>query len=232
MFVGGIVLFNYELVRVLEIGTCASGNTPYQIARPCPAGTGTTIMLMMAGIFGGLIGAGIFAFRGDPPWAKEGRSLTSAFSWGTFAFGVFFTSTAVVCLVKALSDDNLTAGSKLGAEIVAGTFLLIGVPALVIALWGFVSGLGGRDERPATSAGPLGAGGSVSRMIGGLQRSSLASRGSPSGGTRWPWGSSGAGGGGAGDQIGKIERLQKLRESGAINDSEFEREKTKILAEG
>jgi hypothetical protein len=31
--------------------------------------------------------------------------------------------------------------------------------------------------------------------------------------------------------IGKLERLQKLGESGALTDAEFEREKAKILAE-
>ncbi|MGH2982658.1 MAG: SHOCT domain-containing protein [Solirubrobacterales bacterium] len=31
--------------------------------------------------------------------------------------------------------------------------------------------------------------------------------------------------------MGKLERLQKLKESGAITDSEFQREKAKILAE-
>jgi hypothetical protein len=33
-------------------------------------------------------------------------------------------------------------------------------------------------------------------------------------------------------QIAKLERLQKLRESGALIDAEFEREKAKVLAEG
>jgi hypothetical protein len=37
--------------------------------------------------------------------------------------------------------------------------------------------------------------------------------------------------GGSFDKIKKIERLQKLRESGAITDGEFQREKSKILAE-
>jgi hypothetical protein len=41
MFIGGIALFNLKLVSLLETGTCASGNTPYQISQPCPAGTGT-----------------------------------------------------------------------------------------------------------------------------------------------------------------------------------------------
>ena len=39
-------------------------------------------------------------------------------------------------------------------------------------------------------------------------------------------------GGGSGGEIAKLERLQKLRQSGALTDSEFEREKAKILAEG
>jgi hypothetical protein len=38
-------------------------------------------------------------------------------------------------------------------------------------------------------------------------------------------------GGGTGGQIAKLERLQKLRESGALTDSEFEREKTKVLSD-
>jgi Short C-terminal domain len=33
-------------------------------------------------------------------------------------------------------------------------------------------------------------------------------------------------------RIRKIERLQKLRESGALTDTEFEHEKAKILSEG
>jgi Short C-terminal domain len=33
-------------------------------------------------------------------------------------------------------------------------------------------------------------------------------------------------------EIRKIERLQKLRESGALTDAEFQREKAKILSEG
>ena len=34
-----------------------------------------------------------------------------------------------------------------------------------------------------------------------------------------------------GDTIGRIERLQKLREDGAITKAEFDMEKAKILAE-
>ena len=37
--------------------------------------------------------------------------------------------------------------------------------------------------------------------------------------------------GGSGDTIARIERLQKLREEGALTKAEFDREKAKILAE-
>src|SRR4051795_4576651 len=94
MLVGGSVLFNVKRVSLLAPGACAAGNPPYQISQPCPSGTGTDILLLMAGIFGGLIGAGIFAFRGDPPWNRD-RPINSAsgFSFGVFAWGIFFTAT-------------------------------------------------------------------------------------------------------------------------------------------
>lgn len=52
--------------------------------------------------------------------------------------------------------------------------------------------------------------------------------------SRLPWGSGipSSGGSSTSGQITKLERLQKLRESGALTDAEFEREKAKVLAEG
>jgi hypothetical protein len=235
MFFGGIALFNIKLVSLLETGTCASGNTPYQISQPCPSGTGTDILLLMAGIFGGLIGAGIFAFRGDPPWDRD-RPLNSAsnFSFGLFAWGFFFTATGATSLIASLTNQAIqdSSGGQLGGLIVGGVFLLMGVPALLMSIWSLVSGLGKRDERPstATGLGGLGGGGVMSRMSAGLDQARAMQQLS----SRLPWGSTGAAassGGGTGGQIAKLERLQKLRESGALTDSEFEREKAKILSE-
>ena len=233
-FVGGIVLFNVKLVSLLETGTCASGNTPYQISQPCPSGTGTDILLLMAGIFGGLIGAGIFAFRGDPPWDKD-RPLNyaSSFSFGLFAWGFFFTATGATSLIASLTNQQIqdSSGGKLGGLIVGGTFLVMGLPVLLYTLWNLVSGIGKRDERPATATAGAGMGGGMmSRMSAGLNQARSAQQLS----SRLPWGSTGtssSGGGGTGGQIAKLERLQKLRESGALTDSEFEREKAKILSE-
>jgi hypothetical protein len=236
MFFGGIVLFNVKLVSLLETGTCASGNTPYQISQPCPEGTGTDILLLTAGIIGGLIGAAIFAFRGDPPWNRDGgdRRLRNV-SFGVFAWGAFFTATGATSLFASLTNEAIkeSSGGELGGIIVGATFLVMGVPALMLVLWQTVSGLGSRDERPPSitaTAGGISSGSPMARMRAGLDQARAAQQMS----SRLPWGSSppSSGSGGTSGQIAKLERLQKLRESGALSDAEFEREKAKVLAEG
>jgi Short C-terminal domain len=62
------------------------------------------------------------------------------------------------------------------------------------------------------------------------QRGTIAGSGGPLAPSGWRWQAAGEGGGSM-DRIRKIERLQKLRESGAISDGEFQREKAKVLAE-
>jgi Short C-terminal domain len=235
LFFGGVVLFNVKLVELLETGTCASGNVPYDIAPgyECPDDTGTDILLMMAGIFGGLIGAGLYAFRGAPPWGSGRRGFGGMFGAGTFAWGFFFTVTGATSLIASLTNESIqdSNGGELGGIIVGITFLVMGVPALLISLWGLLKSLIGRDERPVTAtAGGAGLGGMVSRMSAGMGQAKMAEQI----GNRLPWGSTGPGassGGGTGAQISKLERLQKLRESGALTDAEFEREKAKILSE-
>src|SRR5262245_46248983 len=121
LFFGGIALFCIKLVSLLETGTCASGNTPYQISQPCPAGTGTDILLLSASIFAGLIGVAIFALRGDPPWNRDERGgRFGGFSFGIFAWGVFFTTTGATSLIASLTDQAIedSSGGKLGGIIV------------------------------------------------------------------------------------------------------------------
>jgi hypothetical protein len=234
LFIGGVALFNVKLVELLETGTCASGNTPYEIARPCPEGTGTDIMLLTGSIFIGLIGCGIFAFRGEPPWGGGRRRSAGLFGLGTLAWGLFFAVTGAVALYTSLTNDTIGEDGELGALIVGITFLIMGLPALLLALWSLAKGLGrGRDERPPSVTDTMApAGGVLGRFRAGLDQA----QGAQALGSRLPWGSGGGGGvaaatGRGGDTIGRLERLQKLRESGAINDQEFAREKAKILAE-
>jgi hypothetical protein len=235
LFFGGIVLFNVKLVSLLETGTCASGtNTPYLVVQKCPSGTGTDILLLVASIFGGLIGAWLFAVRGEPPWSRDGRGgRFGGFSFGLFAWGTFFTATGATSLIASLTNQSIadSSGGKLGGIIVGGTFLAMGVPALLIALAGLVKGLSGRDERPPAMPATVGmsSGGAMSRLTAGLGQARAAQQLS----SRLPWGSVAPNpGAGTSDQIAKLERLQRLRESGALTDTEFEREKAKVLAEG
>jgi hypothetical protein len=229
LFLGAIVLFNVKLISLLETGTCASGNQPFVVANECPEGTGTDILLLTGSVFAGLIGAALFAFRGDPPWGRRRRS-SSMFGFGALAWGLFFTATGATSLYAALTDESFGADAELGGIIVGAAFLVMGLPVLLFSLWSSIKDLGARgDERPAVAsaaAGGLGGGGIMDRMRAGLDQAQSAQ----SVGSRMQWGSA-AGRSSGGDTIGRIERLQRLRESGAINDQEFEREKAKILAE-
>lgn len=214
LFFGSIIVFNVKLIELMEVGTCASGNTPFEIARPCPEGTGTDMMLVTVSVITGLIGAAIFAFRGDPPWGRQRRSV-GMFGLGALAWGIFFTSTAAAMLYTGFANDTVGPDGELAGKIVGFTFLFMGLPVLLLALWNQVKAIGSpRDESPAAaSSGALGSG------VGIFGKASA------------DWGSAGKPAAGGGDAIGRIERLQKLRESGAITDAEFNKEKSKILAE-
>jgi hypothetical protein len=222
LFFGGIVLFNVELQQLLDIGTCASGNVPYEISQPCPEGTGTKILLLTGSIFMGMIGGAIFAFRGDPPWGRRERSIVGLFGYGTLAWGLFFAGTGAALLIGQPYGESVdpatgeVAGrpdSQLGSTITGVTFLIMGVPALLLGLWGVVKGLRG-GERATAGAPASGLGAQLEKVWGAI-----------------PAVGAGAGGSNTGTSIDKLERLQKLKESGALSQSEFEREKAKILAE-
>jgi hypothetical protein len=232
MFIGGIVLFNVKLVSLLETGTCASGNTPYQIAQPCPSGTGTDILLLMASIFGGLIGILLFVTRGNPPWDKDRPiNLKSDFTFPTFAWGVGFTATGATALISALTNEAVkqASGAKLGGLIVGGTFLLMGLPVLVMSIRWAIRDFMSRDQRRMAASAAVSrpaSDGAASRMTAGFNPAGAMQQWAG----RMPWGTTSSGGG-TGGQIAKLERLQRLRESGALTDLEFEREKAKILSE-
>ena len=81
----------------------------------------------------------------------------------------------------------------------------------------------------AATAGGMTTGGPMSRMSAGLQQARAAQQL----GNSLPWGAAPSRPtDGTSDQIAKLERLQRLRESGALTQAEFDREKAKVLAEG
>lgn len=221
LFFGGLVLFNVTLQELLDIGTCASGNVQFEIREgyECPEGTGTKVLLLFVSIIGGLIGCAIFAFRGDPPWGERRKSM-GMFGWGTLAWGLFFAGTGLALMLGGpygeITDPETgevvgRPDSELGATITGITFLVMGVPALLLGLWSAFKGLTGRsgERAPSTSS------------MGGMTSQLNEMKPSPSG----------SGGRQGGDTIGKIERLQKLHQEGALSKAEFDREKAKILAE-
>jgi hypothetical protein len=222
LFGGGIALANVKLVKLLETGTCASGNTPYQIRNHCPPGTGTAILLLMAGIFAALIGAGLFAARGTPSWAKARPHRVSTFA---VTWGIGFTATGATSLITALGDDSLGQGGQLGGLIVGITFLVMGIPALLYAAWNLLESLGSRDERPMSMATSLGSGGGTVTTGGfeGFQ-------------ARPPQPASGFGtvatvSRSERDRIARLQTLAELRKSGALTEQEFGREKARLLGE-
>lgn len=229
LFIGGAVLFNVKLVELLETGTCASGNQPFEVARECPEGIETTALLLVAGVFAGMIGAALFLLRGSPPWGSGRRSrITGAFGWATFGWGLFFAGTGAATLIAAKTSAAMPEDGELGGTIVGITFLVMGVPALALALWGFFTSLGDRDERAAAAGGTGGVGGFSTGSMSEMLRSAQGTIGAV--GSSGP-GSARASSGGRGDAVSRLERLQKLREKGALTETEFEREKAKILAE-
>jgi len=223
LFGGGIALANVKLVNLLETGTCASGNTPYAIRNPCPPGTGGAILLLMAGIFAAVIGAGLFAARGTPSWAKNSPQRVSTFA---VTWGIGFTATGAVSLLTALGNDSLGQGGELGGLIVGITFLVMGIPVLLFALWSLIESLGSRDEGPMSMATSLGAGG------GTVSTGAFEGFGTPApqsapgfGAVARPASAS------EGDRIAKLQTLAELKKSGALTDQEFEREKARLLGE-
>jgi hypothetical protein len=212
LFGGGIALADVKLVKLLETGTCASGNTPYAIRHPCPPGTGGAILLLMAGIFAAIIGAGLFAARGTPSWARNRPHRVSTFA---VTWGIGFTATGAVSLLTALGNDSLGQGGQLGGLIVGITFLVMGIPVLLFALWSLIESLGSRDERPMSTATSLGAGGGTVSTGGFEGFGAVAPPASTS----------------ESDRIAKLQTLAELKKSGALTDQEFEREKARLLGE-
>ena len=185
LFIGGLVAFEVALANLLEVGTCASGNTPYAIAQPCPEGTGKWAAMLPAGIIGGLIGAGIYYFRGDRP---GGDLFDPPIGFGTVAWALLFVGTGLVCLyVRFFADVELQAGAEFATIFIACLFIPMGLAPIVFGIWS------GRDERDSAER--------------------IASNPNFSG-------------------TDKIARLDRLRRSGALTNSEFEQEKAKILAGG
>ncbi len=218
----------YELGR---IGTCASGGA-YEIARPCPPGTATHGLLLMASIFGGLIGAGIYA--------AGARGVRSALGLGVLLWALTFVGLAGAMALAAFGPAAPDTGG--GAQIAAIVLLVVFVPMGIAPL--LFAGLGSAGARRARSAGLMGgtaggdAAGGGTASIAGLPASPGPPPESPP--PRPPprpapppprTAPPSAPPAGASDTLAQLERLGELRRSGALTEEEFARLKSELLGE-
>ncbi len=120
---GGVVLFSVGLIHVMKIGTCASGNTPYVIANPCPSGTGGYIFMIVGGILAATAGIIIGGFGGA----------------GLIVWAALFLGSGSVMLINALTASGLSAGAKSAGYIIGAVFIPMGAIPLI---WMLFSGAG------------------------------------------------------------------------------------------
>jgi hypothetical protein len=123
----GIGMFAYGLNAVMKIGTCASGNSAYVIANPCPHGTGTKAAFLAVGIVLAVVGMIV------------GVGRTLLFQWSAL-----FLAGGVAALLTALSPGHVGSGGKTAGWVLAGTFIPIGALPMI---WLISNGLTGMRTR-------------------------------------------------------------------------------------
>jgi hypothetical protein len=123
-----IVAIDWGIYHLMRTGSCASGG-PYVSARPCPPGTGGHILALIGGIFGGLIGVGVFAARGRAGERQESRYPLPLLMW-TLLFCTIALSGLYAALGPAAGDD----APKGTAIFLAALFIPMGL-APVPFMW-------------------------------------------------------------------------------------------------
>lgn len=214
LLVASIVAISYGVYQLLQIGTCASGG-PYEIARECPGGTERLGLAVPVGVFGILIGAFLYATRGPAPGSdRQGHDgLAAALAWGGLFLGIAFA-----CFWGVWGPDaNPGPGGKLGGLIVGFLFVPMGLGGAVMM---FGVGKAGRAAKEATGVG-VGDAVKLAREARKTDFSELVGKVQ----ARAPAASAGD----TGAVVAELERLQKLREQGAIDDAEFERLKRRVI---
>lgn len=138
LIAGSIAVASIVIYDLTRIGSCASGG-PYVIANPCPAGTGWKVLGLVASVFiVPFAGIGVLAtrFRGTGVSPAKGGGLgATAVGIGGLWFFLLFTCMGAAALVAGTGPATPDSdGIRSASYWVAGTFLLIGGPALLVIL--------------------------------------------------------------------------------------------------
>jgi hypothetical protein len=241
--------FEYSIYQFLQVGTCSSsGFNRYGPTAVCPSGIGVYFAGVFGGVILGLIGIGIYATRGTPPDA-DGYYQGPRVPFGITAWSFLFTGTALVGLYAVLGpDQHPGSGAKLAAIIIAIVFIPMGVLPLLFSLRSR-SGGGGSSITSAASTftaptpAPSGLGTLSNQSSWGPQAASpnvtvpqatpVVPTGvrthQPGGNVTTGTGTGASGSGNDGAGIEQLEKLKKLRDSGALTEAEFQSAKAKIL---
>jgi hypothetical protein len=200
---------------VMEIGgSCAEGG-PYVPVRPCPKGIP---LVMIGGIWGGIIFLGLYVWRGF----RAGAPSFIALAWPAL-----FLSLGWNFLEFGLNPPG-DGGPVWGWLICAFFFALMGGLPLIAILPAMFRSLTGRQEPlGATAAGAalrtqIKAAAKWKPSTGSAPASSSASSRTTSQRSEETE---------TEDVVSALERLQKLRSEGALSEDEFRAAKKKVLEE-
>lgn len=206
-------------------GTCASGNTPFTIAHPCPAGVPG---LLTGGIFAGLFFLALFVIcvgeRGRSTVLLAWSALFLALGWNFLDFGLHPT----------------TGGTSVGFLVCAVIFILMGGVPLLYTIPQCIKALLGQDDSTSTPTAQPFSGTNVQfNSPTGWGPTNTPPALTP---TVWPvvtpapaTASRSASTAAAsvtaagGDVAGALEKLASLHASGELSDTEYEEAKRKTL---
>ena len=201
--VAALVAVSLTIYKLLGVGTCASGG-PYVVARECPEGTEWLGLLLPGSIFVGLFGIALYAMRGAAPGSEEkgGAGFAALLGWSGLFLGIAFA-----CFWGVWGPNaNPGPGGELGGLIVGFLFVPMGVIPIIVSL-----GVIRRERKHGVKADPQ------ADLLSRLEKkapvarkASFATTGSP-------------------DKLTAIERLQALRDRGAITQAEFDKLKAEVM---
>ena len=203
LLLGAIVAMSITIYNLLGIGTCASGG-PYAIARECPEGTEWLGLLIPGSVFVMLGGGTLYALRGAPPGSEKrgDPGVALLIGWCGLFLGIAFA-----CFWGVWGPDaNPGPGATEGGLIVGFLFVPMGLIPLGLALAAMR-----RERKLGITPDPK------ADMITRLEAKAPVARKSSFGRVE------------DGDRLGTLERLQALRERGAITQEEFDKLKRGVI---
>jgi hypothetical protein len=187
-----------------RIGTCASGG-PYVSARPCPPGTALTILLIPGAVFAGLAGLALYAAGRLRERLPQSPVPLGIWMWAFLFLGIA-GSLALAAWGPAASDDG-----EGGVTIAAITLLVVFVP---MGLFPIFASISARRSSSALAAAVAQRTATTRPPKPKPKPAATPPRPRPD------------------DVVTRLERINALRESGAVTPEEYARLKAQILGEG